>query len=98
MERLSRRLFQNKTKKTSVLTHGIEGKSVGAQQAVGECISNQSETGERQGYCINTIPHTLMFSSRVWGSRMRNTMQKPIVHDVKDENPVRLDPGQICKC
>ena len=40
-------------------------------------------------------PDTL-FSQRVWGSRL-GTQQTPIVDDVKDENPVQLDPEQISK-
>ena len=48
--RSSRSLFHNKRKKTLGLTHGgrlcgdrIEGESVGAQETVGERVSNQSE-------------------------------------------------------
>ena len=39
-----------------------------------------------EGYCINTIPDTLMFSLRVWGSRMETQCKTPTVDDVKDEN------------
>ena len=47
---------------------------VGAQEAAGVYVSNQSEhhrgeyAGERQGYCINTILDTWIFSLSVWGS------------------------------
>ena len=73
---------------------GTTGESVGAQEAVGECISNQGEHHrsrfgkEYQG----AEPETLMFSFRVWGLKNGNTVQTPIVYDVKDENLVQFGP------
>ena len=55
LERSSRNLFHNNKEKTTSLTHGDDfvvtgskGESVGAQEAGGECISNQSEHHRRR--------------------------------------------------
>ena len=42
-------------------------------------------------------PDTLVFSLRVWGSRMGTQCKTPTVGDVKDENAVQWDPEQIGK-
>ena len=117
-ERSSRSLFHNMKRKTSGLTHGDdfvrnEGESVGAQEAAGERVSNQSEHhGGRfdkeyqSAESVNMLERGIQYQHdprhvdvlvESLGLENGNTVQTPIIDDVKDENPVWLDSEQISK-
>ena len=91
-----------------------EGESVGAQEATGERVSNQSKHhragstksikalnrricwGET-GILYQHDPRHVDVLVESLGLENGNTVQTPIIDDVKDENPVWLDPEQISK-
>ena len=87
--------------------HGgrIEGESVGAQEAAGERVSNQSEHHrgrfgkEHQGIepqnMLGRDTRHVDFLIDSLGLENRNTVQSRKVDDVNDENPAQLDPEQI---
>ena len=83
----------------------IEGESVGGQEAPGECVptakiikalDRKIRWGEAGTLCQHDPRHVdvLVGSLELENG---NTMQTPIVDDVKDENPVLLDIEQISK-
>ena len=58
---------------------------------------SENTVGET-GTCINLIPRHVEVLVESLGLENGNRVQAPTVDDVKDENPVWLDPVQISKC
>ena len=117
LARSSIKLLHNKRFATRRLLcgDGIEGELVGAQEAAGERVPNQSQhhrgslrkehrgaesekRWEETGILFQHDPRHVDVLVGSLGLVTGNTVQTPTVDDVKDENPVWLEPEQITKC